>query len=108
MKEQAAINIDRGIAHAEAEITAVESQSSKTPDKQKFEPNSGKIRKSGKGCISKINDNLYEGRYSPKVNGKRMVRNIYATTREECEKKLAEMITQMKAEIELIKQSKSA
>ena len=99
MKEQAAINIDRGIAHTEAEITAVESKPSKTPDKQKFEPNSGKIRKSGTGCISKINDNLYEGRYSPKVSGKRIARNVYATTREECEQKLAEMITQMKAEI---------
>lgn len=64
--------------------------------------------KSGTGCISKINDNLFEGRYSPKVNGKRMARNVYATTREECEQKLAEMITQMKTEIVLIKQSKSA
>lgn len=108
MKEQAAINIDRGITHTEAKITAVESQSSKTPDKQKFEPNSGKIRKSGTGCISKINDNLYEGRYSPKVNGKRMARNVYAATREECEQKLAKMIAQMKKEIALMRQSKSA
>lgn len=108
MKEQAAINIDRGITHTEAEITTVDSKPSKSPDKQKFEPNSGKIRKSGTGCISKINDNLFEGRYSPKVNGKRMARNVYATTREECEQKLAEMITQMKTEIVLIKQSKSA
>lgn len=108
MKRQAAVSIDRGISHTEAKITAIESKQSKTPDKQKFEPNSGKIRKSGTGCISKINDNLYEGRYSPKVNGKRMAKNVYANTKEECEQKLAEMITQMKAEITLIKQSKSA
>ena len=54
----------------------------------------------GTGCISKINDNLYEGRYSPKLpNGKRVSRNIYAHTREECEEKLAEMIIEVKAEI---------
>ena len=54
----------------------------------------------GTGCISKINDNLYEGRYSPRLpNGKRMTRNVYAHTREECEEKLAEMIIEVKAEI---------
>ena len=57
-------------------------------------------RKSGTGCISKINDNLYEGRYSPRLpNGKRISKNVYAKTKEECEIKLAEMIESMKAEI---------
>ena len=46
-----------------------------------------------------INEHLYEGRYSPKINGKRMARNIYAPTREECEEKLAILIKEMKAEI---------
>ena len=51
----------------------------------------------GTGCISKINDHLYEGRYSPRdANGKRISKNVYAHTREECEVKLAEMIVQMK------------
>lgn len=108
MKRQAAVSIDRGITHTGAEITAVDKEVSKSPNKHKFEPNSGKIRKSGTGCISKINDNLYEGRYSPKVNGKRMARNVYAPTREECEQKLAILITEMKSEIAIIKQSKSA
>ena len=54
--------------------------------------------------MSKINDNLWEGRYSPKVNGKKMVRNIYAHSEEECEEKLAQMIREMKIEIEKIKQ----
>ncbi len=66
----------------------------------KFEPKKGKMRKPGTGCISKINDHLYEGRYSPKdAYGKRMARNIYAPTREECEEKLAILIKEMKAEI---------
>lgn len=38
-------------------------------------------------------------RFSPRVNGKRIAKNIYATTREECEEKLAELIKTMKAEI---------
>ena len=59
-------------------------------------PNKGKIRKSGMGCISMINEHLYEGRYSPKFDCKRMARNVYAKTREECEENLAEMIREMK------------
>ncbi|MBR2404282.1 MAG: hypothetical protein IKA95_01330 [Clostridia bacterium] len=58
------------------------------------------MRKTGIGCNSKINDHLYEGRYSPKdVYGKRLARNIYAPTREECEEKLAVLIKEMNAEI---------
>ncbi len=72
----------------------------KTPCEPKFEPVKNKRRKSGTGCISKINDNLYEGRYSPKLpNGKRISKNVYARTREECEIKLAELIKEMKSPI---------
>ena len=46
-----------------------------------------------------INEHLYEGRYSPKINGKRMAKNVYAKTREECEEKLAVMIEKVKREI---------
>ena len=70
------------------------------PPQAKFEPKKGKMRKPGTGCISKINDHIYEGRYSPKdAYGKRMARNIYAPTREECEEKLAILIKEMNAEI---------
>jgi hypothetical protein len=52
---------------------------------------------------------LYEGQLSPRVDGKRISKNIYATTREECEEKLAELIKTMKAEIaEMKKQAKNA
>ena len=65
-----------------------------------FEPYKPKIRKSGTGCVTMINDHLYEGRFTPtNANGKRISRNIYAQTREECEEKLAELIKTMKAEI---------
>ena len=47
-----------------------------------------------------INDHLWEGKYSPKgADGKRIRRNVYALTKEECEEKLAVMIEEMKREI---------
>lgn len=60
----------------------------------------GRKRKSGTGCISEINDHLFEGRYSPKwPDGKKHARNVYARTREECEEKLKVLIVEMKEEI---------
>ena len=55
--------------------------------------------------VTKKNDRLNEGRYSPKgADGKRIARNIYAKTEEECEKLLAELIVKMKAEIQAEKE----
>ena len=59
----------------------------------------GKYRKPGTGCIIQINDHLWEGRYSSKVNGKCMARNVCAPTEEECEQKLAELIQEMKKKL---------
>ena len=65
-----------------------------------FRPYVGRKRRSGTGCISEINDHLFEGRYSPKwPDGKKHARNVYAHTREECEEKLKVLIVEMKAEI---------
>ena len=89
----------------------------KSPQPQKpapstFQAHKGQRRKPGTGCVSQINDHLWEGRYSPIVNGKRMARNVYAKTEAECEEKLAELIREMKAEIaagkEQAKQQKPA
>ena len=56
-----------------------------------------------------INDHLYEERFTPRVGGKRISKNVYAKTREECEEKLAELIKTMKAEIaEMKKVAKNA
>lgn len=114
MQRQAAAKIDREIGGADAEVTD-SSESKASADTQqenateaKFEPYTGKIRKPGTGCISMINEHLYEGRYSPKVGGKRMARNVYANTRDECEEKLAELIREMKAEISELKKAATA
>ena len=73
-----------------------------------FEPYRPKIRKSGTGCVTMINDHLYEGRFTPRVNGKRISKNVYAKTREECEEKLAELIKTMKSEIAEMKKATNA
>lgn len=57
-------------------------------------------RKLGMRCITEINDHLYEGRWSPKwIAGRRISRNVYATTRKECEIKLAQLIRESKIEL---------
>ena len=72
----------------------------KKPCEPKFEPVKPTRRKGGTGCISKINDNRYEGRYSPRLpNGKRISKTVYAKTEEECEIKLAELIKTVKEEL---------
>ena len=68
-----------------------------------------KIRKSGTGCVYQINDTLWEGSYYPRLpDGKRKKFNVYAKTKEECEKLLAEMIEKKKAEIKKEKASNIA
>ena len=65
-----------------------------------FKPYIGRKRRSATGCVTEINDHLFEGRYSPKwPDGKKHARNVYAHTREECEEKLKVLIVEMKAEI---------
>ncbi len=70
----------------------------------KFEPYQGTRRRAGTGCMSQINEKLWEGRYSPKYpDGKKHAKNVYAHTKEECEVKLAQLIVEMKAEIAKLK-----
>ena len=72
---------------------------SRPPQVTDFRPVGGQIRRSGTGCISEINDHLFEGRYSPVwPDGTRHSRNVYARTREECEEKLKVLIQEMQAE----------
>lgn len=104
MKKIAADKIDNKMGRNRANTETSEAGNDTTPkedQKAEFKPKNGKHRKSATGCISKISENLYEGRYSPKYpNGKRVARNVYAHTEEECEKLLSELIVNMKAEIQ--------
>lgn len=99
MKQEAARKIDREITGSEQpEQPQVAQESIPTP--RDFQPVKATRRRPGTGCVSQINDHLWEGRYSPVwPDGKKHPRNIYAHTEEECEEKLAAMILEVKAEI---------
>ena len=104
MLKNASRVIDRGIGkeinRPENEIEIAMKQEVTPPTKTDFTAYKGKIRKSGTGGIYKLNDHLYEGRYTPtNAYGKRESCNVYGKTYEECEAKLEEMIARKRAEI---------
>ena len=106
MQHAAARKIDCGIG--KAEIPAEPVPQTNAPAIVDFQPYMGKVRKPGTGCISQINDHLFEGRYSPTwIDGKKHARNVYAHTREECEEKLKVLIAEMKAELAELKRQKT-
>ena len=99
MRRTAAVKIDRGISKTELQKTT-DSAVPRKPAPSTFQPYKGQRRKPGTGCVSQVNDKLWEGRYSPIwPDGKKHPRNVYAHSKEECERLLAEMIQQVKAEI---------
>ena len=98
MRRTAAVKIDQGIGKADSEIET--GAAPRKPAPSAFQAHKGQRRKAGTGCVTQINEKLWEGRYSPIwPDGKKHARNVYAHSEEECEKLLAEMITEMKAEI---------
>ncbi len=105
MRKQAAAKIDCQIGGAETEFEPIEEPKRVDTTHPEIEPYKPKIRKSGTGCVTMINNHLYEGRYTPtNAYGKREAHNIYAKTREECEEKLAGLIVQVKADIKAEKE----
>ncbi len=113
MQRTAAANIDRGIGKAAPRENDSETGLETASDQEKklrmtdFQPVLPSRRRAGTGCISQINDHLYKGRFSPMwINGKKLSRNVYAHTREECEEKLKVLIAEMKAELAELKEKK--
>ena len=98
MREQAAKKIDRRVART-GDFDGEEPEEDKRAEPQVFAPYRGKIRRRGTGCVSRINDGLWEGRYSPRnPDGTRACHTVYAKSEEECEALLAEMIARVKGE----------
>ena len=98
MRRTAAVKIDQGIG--KAELQAESQLAPRKPVPSTFQAHKGQRRKAGTGCVTQINEKLWEGRYSPIwPDGKKHPRNIYAHSEEECKKLLAEMIAEMKTEI---------
>lgn len=98
MQTEAAARIDRGLGNEVEEVGQPEE-----PLMTDFRPVAGRIRRAGTGCITEINNHLFEGRYSPTwPDGKRHARNVYAQTRAECEEKLEALIREMQVERKLL------
>ena len=95
MQTEAAAKIDRGLGN---EVQEESAQTEQNPAAD-FQPVLRKTRKPGTGCITQINDHLFEGRYSPTwPDGTKHSKCVYAHTREACEAKLKVLIQQMNAE----------
>ena len=100
MRAQAAAAIDRAITGSSAPTPAPEPEKPSAP----FHPYKGLRRRAGTGCITRVSENRYEGKYTPRLpNGTRYIKTIYAASREECEAKLAALIAQVKPEVERMK-----
>ncbi len=98
MQQQAAARIDRQIGGLDTPIP--EAETPPVTPRQHFQPTPPNRRKAGTGGIYQLNDHLWEGKFSPTdAHGKRISRNVYAKTREECEAKLEVLIKKMKSEI---------
>ena len=103
MQCRAARSIDQGIAGVEREETAARSE--EPTGQQEYTPYQPPRRRKGTGCVSQINEKLWEGRYAPKwIDGRKHTRCVYAPSREECEEKLAQLIRDMKRELAELKE----
>ena len=93
MKQEAAKQIDSGIGTNTV-------QNINTKKLEKFKPKKSRKRAPGTGCIVRIRENTYEGRYAPTLkDGSRPVHTVYAKTKEECEYLLREMIIEVNSQI---------
>ena len=100
MQKNAANAIERGLGNPDTSIDENAVPRPEQHERKVFKPKESKCREPGTGGVYQLNDHLYEGRFTPRLpDGKRKGFNVYAQTREECEKKLAEMIVEVKAKI---------
>ena len=100
MQKQAAVSIERAMGNADVEIEPEPEEVPQEKPNANFQPHRLKYRKSGTGMVRQIDTNLWEGRFSPRdAHGKRISKNVYAKTEDECEAKLKVLIEEMKAEI---------
>ena len=101
MQKNAAAKIDRGIAKNKEQKPKKEAV---PPPMTDFTAQKGSRRRPGTGCVTRIDEHLWEGRYTPTYpDGKRHPRNVYAHSEEACEAKLKRLIAEMKAEIAALK-----
>lgn len=107
MKREAARKIDQSIGTVLGADSIVQSTDAidegnqanhKESEETEFVEYKFKYRRRGTGSVHQVSKNVWEGRYSPIVNGKRIARNVYANSVDECEILLDKLIKDMKAE----------
>ena len=107
MKREAARKIDQSIGTVLGADSIVQSTDAidegnqanhQESEETEFVEYKFKYRRRGTGSVHQVSKNVWEGRYSPIVNGKRIARNVYANSVDECEILLDKLIKDMKAE----------
>lgn len=97
MQENAAISIDRRIAKNKV---PTRTKDETPPSLQAFQPLKPAHRRLCTGYVKQIKENLWEGRYSPRLpGGGRLTRNVYAHSEEECETMLSDTIREVNVEL---------
>lgn len=104
MRYAAADKIDNTIGRNKGKQTSVK-RNEETESREEFEAYKGKKRKPGTGYVKQLSANCWQGRYTPTIDGKRVSKNVYAATEEECEEKLAQLIIEIKEQIKDAKMS---
>ena len=98
MQRQAAAKIDRGIGRAEAAKSAPPAESNATMTD--FQPTWKGRRRWGTGSLSQSKSGRWTGRCAITwPDGKLETQSVHADTEEECERLLAIMIAEMRAEV---------
>lgn len=97
MQRRAAAKIDQGIGRAETPSDCPTTAASHTMTD--FKPRRGKKRYWGSGYLGQTKGGRWNGRYTVTwPDGTKRTRNVYAATRDECERLLETMIVEMKTE----------
>ena len=97
MRRQAAAKIDQGIGRAGTSSECPATTASHTMTD--FKPKRGRNRYWGSGYLGPTKSGRWNGRYTVTwPDGTKRTRDVYAATKDECEKLLTEMIVEMKTE----------
>lgn len=103
MQRQAAAKIDQGIGKVDAKESTPLSELK--PTMTDFQPTRKRKRRWGTGSLRQNQNGQWIGRYAITwPDGRLEARNVHADTEEECEKLLAMMIAEMKAEVAVEKE----
>ncbi len=106
MQRQAAVHIDRKIGGTDASMPTEKREERKDTAPVEFTPYKPKNTKSRTGCVTMINDHLYEGRYTDQRLRQAGKPQYLRENARKMRRKVAEMIAEVKAQIKAEKKRK--